>query len=175
MRGFTLLEVLVVIVIVAVIVSLAVISIGDNAARRLDEEARRVRALLRLAADEAVLQGREIGVVVNDDGYSFLVYDDRLRQWARLDSDRIFRTRKLPEGIRLQLFLDDQALVLPTAGEDDAGEAGEAVVTRPPQLLLLSSGEITPFELEIRLDEARAAVVLRGTANGTIEEVIDGR
>lgn len=171
MRGFTLLELLVVIVIVAVIVSLAVISLGDNAARRLDEEARRVRALLRLAADEAVLQGQEIGVVVNDDGYEFQVYDDRLRQWGRLESDRMFRPRKMPDGIRLELFLDDQALVLPQGDDEDDDDS--PTLPQQPQVLLLSSGEITPFELEIGMEQSRTAIVLRGNANGSIEEVMD--
>lgn len=176
-RGFTLLEIMVVIVIIAVIVSLAVISLGDNAGRRLDEEARRVRTLVRLAADEAVLQGQEIGVAITADGYEFQVYDDRTRQWARMPSDRVFRPRRMPDGVTLELFLDDQALVLPVADadadRDDEDSAGP--VLPQPQLLLLSSGEITPFELEIAMDDVDRKVLLRGSPNGTIEEVFDAR
>lgn len=177
-RGFTLLEIMVVIVIVAVIVSLAVISLGDNAGRRLDEEARRVRTLLRLAADEAVLQGHEIGVVITADGYEFQIYDDRTRQWARMPASRLFRPRKMPDGVRLELFLDDQALVLPVGDDEqpdgDDDDSGEPLLPQP-QLLLLSSGEITPFELELAMTDVQRKVLVRGSPNGAIEEVIGER
>lgn len=169
--GFTLLEIMVVIVIIAVIVGLAVIGLGDNAARSLDEEARRIRTLIRLAADEAVLQGQEIGVAISADKYEFQVYDDRARQWARMQQDRIFRPRSMPDGIRMELFLDDQELVLPV---DDPEDDAEGLLPQP-QLLLLSSGEITPFELELTMESADRAVLLRGTPNGAIEEVREPR
>ena len=57
-RGFTLLELMVVVIIIGLITTLAVISLGDNAAQRLDKEAYRFASLIRLAADEAVLQGK---------------------------------------------------------------------------------------------------------------------
>lgn len=165
--GFTLLEVMVVIVIIAVVVGLAVISLGDNAANRLDEESRRLRTLIRLAADEAVLQGYEIGIAVQTDGYEFQVYDDLSRQWSRMADDRMFRPRKMPDGISMELFLDDQELVLPVADDEQADDT----LLPQPQLLLLSSGEMTPFELELELELADRRILLRGLPNGTLEEV----
>lgn len=174
MRGMTLLEIMVVVVIIAVIVSIAVINIGDNSARALDQEGQRLRTLIRLAADDAVLQGREIGLTVTEHDYQFLVYDDQSRTWNSLQNDSIFRPRKLPGGVTMELFLDDQLLVLPEPSDDsDSGldENGEEIeAQKPPQILLLSSGEMTPFELVLEIETSDHQVVLRGSPNGRLEE-----
>ncbi|MDH3589102.1 MAG: type II secretion system minor pseudopilin GspH [Gammaproteobacteria bacterium] len=171
-RGFTLLELMVVVVIIGTVVSLAVLGLGDNAARKLDEEANRFASLLRLAADEAVLQGRDIGVYIDDVSYGFHVYDDDFRRWTPMAADALFRKRNMIEGIRLELFLDDVELVLPTATDDDDDEAEDQEEPVNPQVLLLSSGEITPFELVIEFEDLDREVLLRALPNGHVEMLV---
>ncbi|MDH3647577.1 MAG: type II secretion system minor pseudopilin GspH [Gammaproteobacteria bacterium] len=162
-RGFTLLEIMVVVIIIGIIVTLAILSLGDSGARRLDEEAYRFSSLIRLAADEAVLQGREIGLAVKRESYSFHVFDDQLRQWTPLATELVFRERKLSDGIEMELRLDDQEFVLPLSEEEE--EASGTL----PQILLLSSGEITAFDLAFELKDVKKQVVLRSQGNGDIE------
>ncbi|MDH3908939.1 MAG: prepilin-type N-terminal cleavage/methylation domain-containing protein, partial [Gammaproteobacteria bacterium] len=61
--GFTLVEILVVIVIISIVMSIAMLSItlagGDN---QLRDEAQRVISLVDVAQDESLLQGREFGL-----------------------------------------------------------------------------------------------------------------
>ena len=175
-RGMTLLEIMVVVIIIAVIVSIAVISIGDNSARALDQEAKRLRTLIRLAADDAVLQGREIGLTIADDNYLFLIYEDQSRTWNSLQNDSIFRPRKLPDGVTMELFLDDQQLVLPEPEDefdDEDDDEDEFETRQPPHILMLSSGEMTPFELILEIDTSDLQVVLRGWPNGSLEESLE--
>src|SRR5690606_4366171 len=63
-RGFTLLELLVVLVIVAVMAGLLVFGAQDSPARQLQREARALAALINTAADEAVSRSIEIGLVL---------------------------------------------------------------------------------------------------------------
>ncbi len=172
LRGMTLLEIMVVIVIIAVIVSIAIINLGDPSARALDQEGKRLRTLIRLAADDAVLQGREIGLTVTEDNYRFLVYDDQRRIWTPLLGESIFRPRNMPDGLTMELFLDDQQLVLPEPADDDGFDDDDDEIESqpPPQILLLSSGEMTPFELVLEIDSGDSQVVLRGWPNGSLEE-----
>jgi general secretion pathway protein H len=172
--GFTLIEILVVIVIVGTVLSLGMLSIGllgDD--RDLQTEARRFSSLIEVVQDEASLQGREFGVEVMTAGYRFVEYDALLGRWTDVLGDEVLRLRGMPEEVELELFLEDKRIIL----DDDAAEfedpdeknktAGTEVYA--PHLLVFSSGDATPFELHIwrRYDDER--VVLRGNALGAIE------
>lgn len=74
-RGFTLLEILVVVVIIGVLAAAVVLAVDGGSARQLDREAERFRALLGQACEQAELGGRDLGVLVRDDGYGFATLD----------------------------------------------------------------------------------------------------
>jgi general secretion pathway protein H len=175
-RGFTLLELLVVIVIIGVIVSAATLSfsvLGRD--RESEEQTRRFWAILQQAREEAELQSLDLGVFVVAGGYQYLRYDARHRRWAPLADDRMYEVRKLPEGLRFRVWLDGREVVLrpdfPDRKEkesekdakDDADEGlrddhdkDDEADKWPPQIMVLSSGEVMPFELHIERDGAPA-------------------
>ena len=75
--GFTLLELMVVLVLIGIIISFAVLSLGgDKISELMEQETRRLATLLELAADEAVLRGEELAVNFTDDGYEFLLLQE---------------------------------------------------------------------------------------------------
>src|SRR5690625_3085555 len=74
-RGFTLIEVLIVLLIIGVIVGLAALAFRDNRADELAREAQRLRAVLALASEEAIVKSRELGLRFDADGYRFFVLD----------------------------------------------------------------------------------------------------
>ena len=95
---------------------------------------------MRVAANKqtsAVVQAVEMGFTVEDDGYSFYYYDEIAQSWAEMQQAP-FGVRKLPETMTLSLEIVGKGFSL--ADNEDA---------KGPKLLLLSSGETTPFELEI--------------------------
>jgi general secretion pathway protein H len=136
--GFTLLEVLVVLVIISVIIGFAVLAI-DTGPEELRREGSRLASLLELASEEAVMNGREWRVVLRRHGYSF----EQLREgkWQAAE-DELFRPRQLPEELTLQLFLENLEIPLNDEVAQETARSGA--------LLLLSSGEITPFALTVR-------------------------
>jgi general secretion pathway protein H len=140
-RGFTLLEVLVVVVIIGVMATLAVLSIGNRSLDdRLALEARRLQELFALAADEAVLQGVELGFVQTPEGYEFLVLKDG--RWGPLEDPGPLRARALAEPFYLSLQVDGRAVAPVPAGDDK--------VELKPQVVLLSSGDATEFILDLK-------------------------
>ncbi|MGH8354743.1 MAG: type II secretion system minor pseudopilin GspH [Pseudomonas sp.] len=156
-RGFTLIELLVVLVIIGCLVGLAVLSTGTaSTSRELRDEAQRLAALIGLLADEAVLDNREYGLLVRADGYRVLRYDQGADRWAAIAGEAEHR---LPAWARLELELDGEPLRLAAPVKEDEDEpgltpAGAAAEKLPePQLLILSSGELSPFRL--RLAERR--------------------
>jgi len=85
-KGFTLVEILVVVVIMAIVISLTVLSVGvtgrDN---QLDQETRRIEGLMDLLHERAVLEGRDFGVRIEPNAYEFVVYDNYRDRWLKFD------------------------------------------------------------------------------------------
>ena len=95
-RGFTLIEILVVIVIVATIVSMALLSIGvAGEDEELDTERKRLAALIETVQDEALLQGREFGIEFTTSAYRFVEFDPLARQWSEVPYDDLYRLRSV--------------------------------------------------------------------------------
>jgi len=77
-NGFTLIELLVVIVLLGIVTSFAVLSMGTGSAeRKMEEEAKRLHALIKLVREEAIIQAKEIAMEINKQEYMFLEYKDK--------------------------------------------------------------------------------------------------
>jgi general secretion pathway protein H len=165
--GFTLLEVLVVIVIIGVMVAMVTLSfnvLGPD--RETAEETRRFWAVLRQAREEAELQSMDLAVFVGATEYEFLRFDTRRNEWQQIADDRLYAPRALPEGLRFRLWMESRELVLkpglPDRSKKDENEKW------PPQLTVLSSGEVVPFELHIERDAAPALWRMTAHADGDL-------
>ena len=72
--GFTLLELMVVLVLISIIFTFAMLSFGgDDVAELMEQEVRRLETLVALAADEAIIRGDELGIRFTGDGYEFML------------------------------------------------------------------------------------------------------
>ena len=112
-RGFTLVEILVVVIIVATISGIALMSIGligDD--RELNTERQRLASLIEMAQDEATLQGREFGLELMTSTYRFVEFDPFTSEWSEIPGDDLFRMRQLPEGMEFELYVEDKRVVL---------------------------------------------------------------
>lgn len=145
-RGFTLIELLVVLVILGTLVSLAVLSVGNGAGRALRDEGDRLATVMALLLEEATLDNREYGLQLRSDGYRVLVYDDLNSRWQRHPETADYQ---LPARLQLSLALDGAPLQLAAVPRVDGDEQPAAKGEAPPQLLLLSSGELSPFRLQL--------------------------
>lgn len=145
-KGFTLIELLVVLVILGSLIGIAVLSVGiAGPSRELHNEAERLAGLIGVLAEEAVLDNQEYGLLLSREAYQVLRYDSLKQSWQALSS----KPHQLPVWAELSVELEGTALQLPLP-EGEADSEG----TLTPQLLLLSSGEISPFRL--RLAERRS-------------------
>lgn len=152
--GFTLIELLVVIVILGSLVGLAVLSMGSSSSsREVRDEAQRLATLISLMADEAVLDSREYGLLISRDGYRVMHYDEADARWRDAGDGK---AHQAPEWMRLELELDGSPLKLvapvkreddPIGLSDDDDRKRRRAPRVQPQLLILSSGELSPFTL----------------------------
>jgi len=72
-RGFTLIELAVIVLIVTIIIAAIGINLTRSDRDRVRDEAERLAVLIQAARDEAVLQGRVLVMELTDDGYRFLM------------------------------------------------------------------------------------------------------
>ena len=163
-RGFTLIEVLVVLVLIGIITALAVARIGmqDD---RAEQAAKQLAGVLEIASRRAVIEARELGLVFDSKGYRFVVLGDDGWQSEEL-SDRSLSARTLDDSLSLDIERDE----LPGSRRpgDDTGDSDDDADTEP-QVLILSSGEITPFRAVIRPRDGDATTwTVRATFDGRI-------
>lgn len=148
-RGFTLLEVLVVLILVGVLLTFAAASLrGPDPANQLREEVMRLQALMQLATDEAVIQARTYGLRLSPTGYAFVAYGEQ--GWQTLDS-RPLQPRTFPAHMTLL------SAPPPTSA------------TTEPHIVLFADGTLTPFELGFSSTAAANELHLLGKVNGELQ------
>jgi len=134
--GFTLIEILVVLVVVGLLAALAVMSMGGSSRdREMENEVRELYLLMQTASEQAILNNTELGLILEDDGFRF-VAEGEDGDWKQ-PAERIFRARSLPEWLTVTDYIEGDA---PTRSSDEDTEF--------PDIIFYSSGEVTPFELE---------------------------
>jgi general secretion pathway protein H len=178
-KGFTLLELLVVVVIVAILFTYTTLAIRSNSPEDLiKEEAHRLERLTQLALEEAVLRGEEYGIEFYLDGYRFLRFSEA--QWQPLTQDRILHQRELPLEMKLEMHVEETEIVIDTETEPmseneveldqtDVKQDSKKKSELKPHIYLLSSGEITPeFDIRFYILGVKTSYFVKGLFDGTL-------
>lgn len=221
--GFTLIELLVVITIIGVMAGIISLSISNNTyQRKIRKEAERFSVVMKMAVDEAIFQGKEIGLQIYEDGYRFVIWQDNsdtgtelaldeadlndeenenntqgaatktedenqytnqaggqnsgdeegyTGQWV-LWQEKGFTEHYYDTGIKVYFEVEDGELELNNLEDtleqeaelqeerEQAQEQGvedfaieEQQETQLPMIFILSSGEVTPFKMELYPEE----------------------
>lgn len=167
--GFTLLEILVVLFIVSIMSGVVVANLPSFAqSGDFDTETRRLKTLLDLARLESQVQAEEFGFNPSEQGYEFLVYDERNRSW-QVSKEKPFTRRELAPEFSLRVRIEDSDLNISAPPEATITTTITTTTTsgaprkKPPPILILSSGEITPFEMTLTgRDELSRTLVTDG-------------
>ncbi len=192
-QGFTLLEILLVISMIALFMGIFVINLSPRDQRRdLRGEALLFESLVRLLVDEAIFKHKEIGLKIYHDKVAILVFNPSSQTWEASvskknsskksnSSSNEFQDYRIPDFVELSLEMEDVELFLnpqkdeleskiasinPLANYDELNlDETEQEEKIEPDIYIFSSGEITAFELEFRLMESAGDFVYVISAN----------
>jgi len=161
-KGFTLFELMLVIMLMGLIVSTVKFpNLTQEPFDQIDQESKKVAALINLASEYAVLNNALLGFSVTETSYAFLRFNGQ--SWEKIEEPP-FSLTELEENIKMELTLDGlewQGQNLLSAvkwiDEEVLEEASEQTDEEKklafPQIFILSSGEISPFDLDISYDD----------------------
>jgi len=179
-RGFTLIELMVVVLIIGLLAAGTVISVGITGRdSELEKESERAFSLVKYAREKAELQTREFGLYCGEHGYEFLTFDPRKSIWRSVDEDESLRQRKLPDGLSLRLVVEGRQIVL--RGTDDSkkteAQLEKQARERVPHIIIFSNGDLTPFKLTVERDDPLRSVTIASNDEGAIEsaDMVEGK
>ena len=149
-RGFTLLELLVVMVIAGIILGMVSFKAMPDDRQVLQQDAQRIALLLQLARDEAIVRNRPIAFEADATHYSFLIKPEQ--QWLPLKDDEMLRERDFKRSP--VSFTITPSNSLPT----------------PPLRLIFGHEPVDkPFVLTLTVGAASAVIRADGIGHFTVE------
>lgn len=189
--GFTLLEIMVVVMLMGLL-TVVLVSQGNWASddRQLEEEVARLEDTLALLNERSLFSGQLLALRLETTGWTPLAYD-RVEGDFRPVDDTALKAHRLPPSLELVWELDDlgeeqaslsdvaenlvQDDVMAGAGEEllDDEEGGESGQEEDdfPQVFFFPSGEVSPLTLTLRAyDDVEAEQRLRVSALGQFSD-----
>jgi general secretion pathway protein H len=174
LAGFTLLEILVVVLIIGIVSAGILLSLnfaGKDTA--LETESQRLLSLVKYARDQAELQTRNYGILFSQNGYEFVVYDVRQGTWRPVYEDDALRARTLPSGLDFKLVVDARDIVLhdrmPSAPASDS-DSDSSASAFAPQVMIFSSGDLSSFSVTLERASAGRSITLDENQDGDVVE-----
>ena len=149
-RGFTLLELLIVMVIVGITLGMVSFNAMPDERQLLQREAQRIALLLQTAREEAIVRNRPIAFEAEADRYRFLLHEDNT--WQSLDQDEMLREREFKRS-------PVAFTISPPAPEQ-----------MPPLRIVFGREPVSkPFLLTMSIGEVQASIRADGIGHFTVE------
>ena len=149
-RGFTLIEILIVIVIIGITMSFAFFAFGDfGEERRIIFAAEQLANSIRLAQQQAILESSTLGLRITNTNYQIVPYQN-YSTWNYKAHKGIYKTVSFPSSMLINLKTTHKI----TNGE--------------PAIIIDASGDMTPFILSIGSTTKPIITILNGSHNGKL-------
>ncbi len=161
-QGFTLLELLIVLVIISIVVAATALTLGTRSHDQTwRSDANILRSQIQLAQQQAIFTNQTYGLAISNKAYAFMLYQE-------VDNKYQWQTITQQAGLRSKQWIDTDSVNLQMNNNTISLDADDSSPT--PQIIFYPSGQISPFIL--RLNDH---YILQTSANnsitlGTIDE-----
>jgi len=150
--GFTLIELLTVMVLIAIIAGFAVVSLSNDPKRIIETFSKQFVQNFELLNEESTLNGKDYGLLIDDKSYRYLEWNQVT--WNTPTDQSLAKSIPFPEHLDVELFLEEESVLSLESEVTQVNEASTDLEEEtPPQVLILSSGEVTPFTLQMETQD----------------------
>ncbi|MGD8111281.1 type II secretion system minor pseudopilin GspH [Vibrio sp. TRT 21S02] len=158
-RGFTLIEILLVLVLLSMAAVAVIATLPSSTDDTLKQLAKSLSLRVQLLNEEALLSGKDYGLRVDEKQSRYVLLELKEDGWQPLAIDKIPSETQLPDGVAIELSLgggvwqsDDRLFKPGSLFDEDMFadvEQDKEKKQRPPQIFIVSSGEVTPFTISL--------------------------
>ncbi len=143
--GFTLIEIMVVVAIIAIMVGAVVLRIDfNNTGTTMRDNALRTQLLMELASDQAIYSRQQLGIRFHPKSYEFYILTANEAgegEWTILEDDRL-KFREIPVDMEFRVDISGIPIVLEELEDEIANVTDEDPIK--PHVMFLSNGEMMP-------------------------------
>lgn len=148
-KGFTLIEILVVILIIGITLGFALLAFGDfGGKRRIIIAAEQFTNYVKLVQQQAILETRTLGIKLNNKGYQVVRFESSMN-WQPMPSKGIFRPQHFPDNLVLTI-------------KDPSNKQDQ------PSIIINAMGDTTPFTLDFGTNTQESLITLQSEPSGTL-------
>jgi len=147
-EGFTLIEILVVVLIIGITIGFALLAFGDfGGARRIVMSAEQFINYVKFIQHEAIIESNTLGISVNNNGYQVLRFNNK-NKWQPLPNRSVFQFQKFPENSIVEFDKNKKI--------------------SNPAIIINASGDMNEFKLNFSSAKDKPIVYVYGKRNGKI-------
>lgn len=159
-KGFTLIEILVVMLIISIVSTVALLSIRSNETREMETLAKNISQMVTFAEEQAMLQSRVLGVAVQSQQLQFASLenskDNKKSIWHALNNHSL-GTYKVPEHVQMTISSGNSKTEIDNNAQD-----------LKPQIIISTNGDIIPFTIYVGMKGKKPQYAIIGDADGYI-------
>ncbi|MEC6816255.1 type II secretion system minor pseudopilin GspH [Photobacterium toruni] len=156
--GFTLIEIMLVLVLLATSAVAVVSTLPNNKRDEVKEQAVRFHHLAQLLGEDAMLNGVDYGIRIEPHQYYFLILTQD--GWKPLEEAKFFTNVKLDAGITATVTLGDTWKDKDRLFKSDSIFKNDDIFKKsdqeqqqlPPQIVVMASGDYTPFTVSFEIN-----------------------
>ncbi len=159
--GYTLIEILVVLLIISIVSSVALLSIHRNENKEIEIFANNIAQTIQLASEQAMLQPMILGLALDNRGFYFsrLQINPQGEEDWLLMKDSILSRQSVPSNIEVRMDIAGSRWF---AAKDE----------KNPPIIISTNGDFTPFTIYIGKKGEKPKYAISGKANGQITNKI---
>lgn len=161
-RGFTLLEVLLVLVLIGIVAGTVSLSAGKNERKILLDLTNNFVISTQYLIEDAALQGKQYGILIDKTFYQYLSWNNKEQSWEPINHTRFLKKTMMPDNIELLFVVDgfplnqdeednDSDFLLNEGLFDDVDTELDIADKEKlePSILIYPSGDMEPFNFEM--------------------------
>ncbi|HSW92865.1 MAG TPA: type II secretion system minor pseudopilin GspH [Gammaproteobacteria bacterium] len=154
-QGFTLIEVVVVMIIISIVAGIAMITIHSNSRKHDETLAKQLTNTLLLAEQEAMLGPKTLGLAVTSQSFQFYQLERDAKtdenHWVPMNEPP-FRAHRFPANTHVTLKIQDEII---SANSE-------------PKIIITPGNDLTPFVIFIGKMGESPTYLITGKANGEV-------